>query len=213
MIKYKINICIHKFNEYHNFQASYFRILPTITKYRSTQSTLSIEYWSQISILQPKINWISRTNFSATNRSLLHLILATQFLANFATTPRPFPEQRSDHANESPARCIMYHRRITTVDDPRGSPAKRAIATWTRQWVNLSAKSGEPPAREGEGGGTTRRKRADDVERPRNRNPAARWFFCGFERMARLRRPPSRRRASIFMRHFRTPLNGQSNTK
>lgn len=23
MIKYKINICIHKFNEYHNFQASY----------------------------------------------------------------------------------------------------------------------------------------------------------------------------------------------
>lgn len=79
--------------------------------------------------------------------------------------------------------------------------------------VSESAKSGEPPVGTGREGAPREGNEPTTLNGHETEIPRRDGFFCGFERMARLRRPPSRRRASIFMRHFRTPLNGQSNTK
>lgn len=117
-------------NTFHNYIITKYRYKPINIIYRMIQISI---FQSLKSIPRRSLKSLSLTNFSAANRSrLVHISLF-----NSSQVSRPplghSPTELSDHANESPARCIMYHRRITTVDDPRGSPAKKAIATWTRQ--------------------------------------------------------------------------------
>lgn len=132
--------------EYRNSQASYiFEHFPQLHYYKisiqTNQHYPSNDTNINIPIFKINSSPIVETSRLQTSPLLIVHDWYTSSLLNSSQISRPplghSPTELSNHANESPARCIMYHRRITTVDDPRGSPAKKAIATWTRQWVNL----------------------------------------------------------------------------
>lgn len=128
--------------EYRNSQAAYiFEHFPQLHYYKISIQT-NQHYPSNDTNINIPISKINSSPIVETSRLQTSPLLIvhdwyTSSLLNSSQISRPpfghSPTELSNHANESPARCIMYHRRITTVDDPRGSPAKKAIATWTRQ--------------------------------------------------------------------------------